>query len=198
MAVATIGAAFNPLTIEVLVEFGIQNPRSDSAFLRSSSRPSFENTSFGSRPASNWFSKSFPIADAARFSSFHHHGLTHKIPDPIISQMERAAGFIRDETAENKLAKLDALLARTSTSSYDAVLFGELLSLPNDGRYRAVELAPQQKRQKTLEALTAQLEAPSRSSPILMIFEDVHWIDPTSLETLGRTVADVATASGRC
>ena len=75
--------------------------------------------------------------------------------------MERAAGFIRDETAENKLAKLDALSARTSTSSYDAVLFGELLSLPNDGRYRAVELAPCSKRQKTLEALTAQLEKSS-------------------------------------
>ena len=46
----------------------------------------------------------------------------------------------------------------------------------------------QQRRQKTLEALTAQLEALSRSNPVLMIFEDVHWIDPTSLEVLGRTV----------
>ena len=51
-----------------------------------------------------------------------------------------------------------------------------------------LELTPQQRRQKTLEALTAQLEALSRSNPVLMIFEDVHWIDPTSLEALGRTV----------
>src|ERR1700751_846619 len=49
-------------------------------------------------------------------------------------------------------------------------------------------MAPQQRRQKTLAALTAQLEAPAKGKPVLMIFEDVHWIDPTSLEVLGRTV----------
>ena len=70
----------------------------------------------------------------------------------------------------------------------DAALLAEMLSLPNDGRYPTLELAPEQKRQKTLEALTAQLEALSQSKPVLMIFEDVHWTDPTSLETLGRTV----------
>jgi predicted ATPase len=63
-----------------------------------------------------------------------------------------------------------------------------MLSLPNDGRYLTLELTPQQRRQKTLEALTAQMEALSRSNPVLMIFEDVHWIDPTSLEALGRVV----------
>ena len=63
-----------------------------------------------------------------------------------------------------------------------------MLSLPNDGRYPTLELTPQQRRQKTLEALIAQIEALSRSNPVLMIFEDVHWIDPTSLELLGRTV----------
>ena len=110
---------------------------------------------------------------------------------PIISQMERAAGFMHDDTAEGKLDKLDALLAQTSTPRHDAGLFGELLSLPNDGRYPAIELAPQQKRQKTLEALSAQLAARSYSNPVLMVFEDVHWIDPTSLETLGRTVERV-------
>ena len=67
-------------------------------------------------------------------------------------------------------------------------LFAEMLSLPNDGRYPTLELAPQQRRQKTLEALTTQMEALSRSNPVLMIFEDVHWIDPTSLEVLGRAV----------
>ena len=70
----------------------------------------------------------------------------------------------------------------------DAALLAEMLSLPNDGRYPTLELAPQQRRQKTLEALAAQLEALSQSKPVLMIFEDVHWIDPTSLEALGRTV----------
>ena len=63
-----------------------------------------------------------------------------------------------------------------------------MLSLPNDGRYPTLELAPQQRRQKTLEALTLQLETLAKVKPVLMIFEDVHWIDPTSLEVLGRTV----------
>ena len=107
---------------------------------------------------------------------------------PIISQMERAAGFAHDDTAQSKLDKLDALLARSFTPRHDAALLAAMLSLPNDGRYPTLELAPQQRRQKTIEALTAQLEALSRSNPVLMIFEDVHWIDPTSLEALGRTV----------
>ena len=107
---------------------------------------------------------------------------------PIISQMERAAGFAHDDTTRAKLDKLDALLAQSFTPRQDAALLADMLSLPNDGRYPSLELDPQQRRQKTLEALTAQLEALSRSNPVLMIFEDVHWIDPTSLEVLGRTV----------
>ena len=107
---------------------------------------------------------------------------------PIISQMERAAGFTHDDNTQAKLDKLDALLARSFTPRQDAALLADMLSLPNDGRYPTLELDPQQRRQKTLEALTAQLEALSRSNPVLMIFEDVHWIDPTSLEVLGRTV----------
>jgi class 3 adenylate cyclase/predicted ATPase len=107
---------------------------------------------------------------------------------PIISQMERAAGFAHDDTAQAKLNKLDALLARNPTPRQDASLLAEMLSLPNDGRYPTLEFTPQQRRQRTLEALTAQLEALARSNPVLMIFEDVHWIDPTSLEVLGRTV----------
>jgi class 3 adenylate cyclase/predicted ATPase len=107
---------------------------------------------------------------------------------PIIGQMERAAGLAHGDTAQGKLDKLDALLAQTSTSKQDAALFAEMLSLPNDGRYPALDLDPQQRRQKTLEALIAQVEALSRHSPVLMIFEDAHWTDPTSLETFGRVV----------
>ena len=100
---------------------------------------------------------------------------------PIIGQMERAAGLLHDDTPQQKLDKLDALLAQTSTSIQDAALIAEMLSLPNDGRYPALELTPQQRRQKTLEALTAQMETLSRQKPVLMIFEDAHWADPTSL-----------------
>jgi class 3 adenylate cyclase/tetratricopeptide (TPR) repeat protein len=107
---------------------------------------------------------------------------------PIMGQMERAAGLAHDDTPKARLDKLDAVLAQTSTSIQDAALFADMLSFPNDGRYPALELAPQQRRQRTLEALTAQLVALAAQQPVLMIFEDAHWIDPTSLEALGRIV----------
>jgi class 3 adenylate cyclase len=100
---------------------------------------------------------------------------------PIIGQMERAAGFVHDDSAHAKLDRLDAVLARTSTSIHDAALFAEMLSLPNDGRHPALDLTPEQRRQRTLEGLLSQMEALTRQNPVLMIFEDAHWSDPTSL-----------------
>jgi len=111
---------------------------------------------------------------------------------PIISQMERAAGLAHDDTAQARLDKLDTLLAQTSTSNQDAALFAEMLSLPNDGRYPALALTPQQRRQRTMEALFAQTETLTRSRPVLMVFEDAHWTDPTSLELFGRAVDRIA------
>jgi predicted ATPase len=102
--------------------------------------------------------------------------------------MERAARFAHGDSAQVKLDKLDVLLAQTTTSKLEVALFAEMLSLPNDGRFPALNLDPQQRRQKTLEALTAQVEASSQQNPVLMIFEDAHWTDPTSLETFGRLV----------
>ena len=107
---------------------------------------------------------------------------------PIISQMERAAGFTHDDSAQAKLDKLDVVLAQTSTSIENAALFAEMLSRPNDGRYPVLALDPQQRRQRTLEALTAQVEALSRQKPVLMILEDAHWADPTSIEAFSRAV----------
>jgi len=112
---------------------------------------------------------------------------------PIIAQMERAAGLAHDDTPQARLNKLDAVLAQTSTSIPDAALLAEMLSLPNDGRYPALELTPEQRRQRTLEALTTQVAGLATRQLVLMIFEDVHWIDPTSLESLGRTVDRIRT-----
>jgi class 3 adenylate cyclase/predicted ATPase len=112
---------------------------------------------------------------------------------PIIGQMERAAGLAHDDAPQAKLDKLDALLAQTGTAKQDAALISELLSLPNDGRYPALDLGPEQRRQKTLEALMAQMEALARQHPVLMIFEDAHWTDPTSLEVFGRAVGRIVT-----
>jgi predicted ATPase len=106
--------------------------------------------------------------------------------------MECTAGLAHDDNPQAKLDKLDAVLAPTSTSTEDAALFAEMLSLPNDGRYPALDPAPEQRRQKTLEGLISQLEALTHRNPALMIFEDAHWTDPTSLEVLGRIVDGIA------
>jgi class 3 adenylate cyclase/predicted ATPase len=107
---------------------------------------------------------------------------------PLIGQMMRAAGFAHDDSPQAKADKLDALLAQSATSSHDAALFAEMLSLPNDGRYPPVEVEPQLRRQKTLKALGSHIEALAQTKPVLMIFEDAHWSDPTSLELFGRAV----------
>ena len=112
---------------------------------------------------------------------------------PIIGQIEHAAGLAHDDTPQAKLDKLHAVLEQTSTSIEDAALFAQMLSLPNDGRYPLLDLTPQQRRQRTLEALTAQAAKLATQRPVLMIFEDAHWIDPTSLELLSRTVDQIKT-----
>ena len=112
---------------------------------------------------------------------------------PIMGQMERAAGLAHGNAPQAKLDKLDALLAQTSTSIEDAALFAEMLSLPNDGRYPALDLmTPPQRRQRTFEAIVSQMAALAHQNPVLMIFEDAHWTDPTSLEAFGRTVDRIA------
>ena len=107
---------------------------------------------------------------------------------PVICQLIRAAGLEDDDSPQAKLDKLGWLLAQSSTSSEDASLIAELLSLPNDGRYPPAEVEPQLRRQKTLQALCSQLESLARTNPVLVIFEDAHWTDPTSLELFGRLV----------
>jgi class 3 adenylate cyclase/predicted ATPase len=130
-----------------------------------------------------------PHARLRHFCSPQH---TDSAFHPIIGQLERAAGLTHDDTLQAKLDKLDAMRARAAIRVEDAVPFAELLSLPNDGRYPALEPDPQQRRQRALELLNLQIEALARSSPVLITFEDVHWIDPTSLEALGRVVERIA------
>jgi predicted ATPase len=110
---------------------------------------------------------------------------------PIISQLERAAGFAHNDTQQTKLDKLDALLARSATPAQYATLIAEMLSLPHDGRYPSLELPPPERRQRTLEALVSQVVTLSRQNPVLMIFEDAHWSDPTSLELFDRTIGQI-------
>src|SRR5580693_4218724 len=105
---------------------------------------------------------------------------------PFIAQLERAAGFSRDDAVEAKLGKLRALLAPGARDGDDIALLAELLSLPSSAA--SLNLSPQRKREKLFEALLDQLAAVARHRPVLMVFEDAHWIDPTSCELLDLTV----------
>ena len=105
---------------------------------------------------------------------------------PFIAQLERAAGFARDDAAVQKLGKLTALLTPAAPDDDEFALIAELLSLPNTAA--DLNLSSQRKREKLFEALLHQLEALARANPVLMEFEDAHWIDPTSRELLELTV----------
>jgi predicted ATPase len=113
------------------------------------------------------------------FCSPHHR---NSALFPVISQLEHAAGFLRDDTDELKLEKFDRVLARAAAAPASVDLIADLLSLP--ARHPAPELSPQQRKEKTLAALLARLDGLAREQPVLMLFEDLHWIDPTSLELL--------------
>jgi class 3 adenylate cyclase/predicted ATPase len=111
---------------------------------------------------------------------------------PFIGQLERAAGFVRDDTHSVKLDKLEALLASKAPLEGDISLLAELLSLPLDNRYPPLDFTPQGRKEKTFEALLRQFAGLARRQPVLMIFEDLHWADPTSRELLDLTVEYVA------
>jgi len=116
------------------------------------------------------------------FCSAHH---TNSALLPFVGQLERAARFERGDTSAEKLAKLEMLLVQSNVEGDQAVaLLANLLSLPPSDRYRLPELSPQSRKEKTLAALLSRLEGLAAMQPVLMIFEDVHWIDPTSLELL--------------
>ena len=107
---------------------------------------------------------------------------------PIIGHIERAANFAREDDAKTRLDKLEVVLSRSSMSDEDAALLAQMLSLPNDGRYLALDLAPHQRRQRTLAALVRRIEGIARETPVLMVYEDAHWADPSSLEAIGLLV----------
>lgn len=103
---------------------------------------------------------------------------------PIVVQLERAAGFDRDDGPERKLEKLEALLAPLSPVAEDIALLADLLSLPLPARYPTLDFTSQLKREKTLGALLREFEAFAEQQPMLVVFEDLQWIDPTSRELL--------------
>jgi class 3 adenylate cyclase/predicted ATPase len=108
---------------------------------------------------------------------------------PVIRHLENAAAFGDDEAADDKLDKLLTLLARGTRDPESVVpFFADLLSIPYEHRFTPPDSSPEQRKERTLEEMVKQLEGLSSHQPVLAVFEDVHWIDPTSLELLDRLV----------
>jgi class 3 adenylate cyclase/predicted ATPase len=110
---------------------------------------------------------------------------------PFVDQLGRASGFVPDDPLAARLEKLEALLARAAPPDEDVALIADLLSLPASDRHPLPNLSPQRKKERTLEALIRQLEGLARQQPVLMVFEDAHWVDPTSRELLDLTMERV-------
>jgi class 3 adenylate cyclase/tetratricopeptide (TPR) repeat protein len=103
---------------------------------------------------------------------------------PFIDQLDRAAGFAREDPPAARLEKLEAALARAAPPDEDVALLADLLCLPCSERCPLPNLTPQRKKERTLEALIRQLDGLARQMPVVMVFEDAHWVDPTSRELL--------------
>src|SRR5262249_23735551 len=117
------------------------------------------------------------------FCSAHH---TNSALFPFIGQIERAAGFERSDSPARKLSKLDALVARSTADPEHVAVLASLFALPaSDGLH---ELSPRRRQEQTLAALLARLARWAEEQPVFMIFEDIHWIDPPSLELLAAIV----------
>nr|MBS0021423.1 AAA family ATPase [Gammaproteobacteria bacterium] len=120
-------------------------------------------------------------------SPYHTSSVLH----PVIAQLAWAAHIQRNEQASTKLDKLESLLGPLITDIDKVMpLFAALLSIPTEGRYAPITMTPEQLKGKTLEALIKQMKSLSKQCPVLILFEDTHWSDPTSLELLGLIVEE--------
>jgi predicted ATPase len=122
------------------------------------------------------------------YTPLSHYCAPHHINSalhPVIDLLRRGAGLTRDDPPSQQLAKLETLLAE-STDDLDEVvpLLADLLSIPTDGRYAALDLSPERQKQRTLEVLTDQLAGLATRQAVLDVYEDVDWIDPSTLELL--------------
>jgi class 3 adenylate cyclase/tetratricopeptide (TPR) repeat protein len=129
-----------------------------------------------------------PHARLRQFCSPHHQSTPLH---PWIGQFERAARLARDDTVEEKLTKLEAVLAQSNASAEEIGFIAALLSIPNTGRHPLPEVSPQKRKENTLTALLAHMERLAAQQPVLVVYEDVHWIDPTTLELLTLTIERV-------
>ncbi len=131
------------------------------------------------------------IADQPHVRMHHscspHH--TNSALFPIVGRLEHAAGFMRDDTVAAKVAKLERLVGLGDTGdTTTAPVFAALLGLVPEEQLTSPGLSAEQQKAKTFHALLTQLETIARRQPVLVVFEDVQWIDPTTSELLGLVI----------
>ena len=127
--------------------------------------------------------------------TFRYQCSPHHVNDafyPVIGQIWRGAGFVGGEPAAVRLDKLEAMIVRAGCESSEIVPYlASLLAIPTEGRYPVLEMAPSEVKERTIAAMIALVVGFARTTPLLMLIEDAHWIDPTSLDLLGRIVEKV-------
>lgn len=129
-----------------------------------------------------------PIRLRFQCSPFH----TNTALYPVIERLEKNAGIQTTDPADVKLDKLESMLVPTSDSVETiAPLFAALLSIHAQNRYPLSSFSSELRKEKTLEALVSQAQVLSQDQPVLIVFEDIHWIDPTSFEFLELLVENV-------
>ncbi|MEX0961161.1 MAG: AAA family ATPase [Burkholderiales bacterium] len=115
---------------------------------------------------------------------------------PVITQIQREADFSQSDPPAVKLDKLEALLLKAGyrePATTVAPYIASLLSLPFEGRYRPIVEGPERLKKNTLSALTGLISGLAQNGPVLAIFEDLHWSDPSTVELIGQLVNKLAT-----
>jgi len=121
-------------------------------------------------------------------SPYHASSTLH----PTIEHLERAARFERDDSPADKLRKLEILLAQATDNVSEATaLIASLLSIPTEGNYPQLSLSPQRQKERTIDILIEQVMGLARAQPLLCLFEDMHWADPTTLELMDEFIGRI-------
>lgn len=132
-----------------------------------------------------------PHAKLNYFGSALHHDSAFF---PVIGQLEHAAGIDREDSGEERLAKLVALVGPNSADRQEDIsLFCQLLRIDGGERYPPLDLSPRSRMERTLAALFSQLVRLSAQQPVLVTFEDAHWIDPSTHEVLQLAIEQLRT-----
>ena len=130
-----------------------------------------------------------PYAPLSHYCSPYH---TNSALHPVIGMLERAARLERDTPPQEQLAKLEAALSQASNRLDEVVpLVGALLGVPTGDRYPALTMTPEVQKRRTMQALVDQLAALAAEQPVLALYEDAHWIDPSTLELLGMVIESI-------